>query len=312
VSGGPFTPGEGISLLLDGGPGSGYPVGHGDAGSTGALTPADVSFVVPALIHGAPVPRGVHQVYAYGTTSHTLVSAPFRVLPPAVSATPASVMPGAYYTASAGGFAPGETVFLYWDGDNMTGVFMGMATATTGDYYTGKAGDVSLQGKAPADAASGTHTIAAYGLSSGTLLEGVAQVVTLAVTPAKAAPGTPITVTARGYAPGEAVDVTFSNPNGQHTTALGQATATSLAGRLRPHKQLLPAQPAEVVTAALEQHRPQRDAQDPRRQRQVRVQQLLLQVVGVGRHSDQGAAGGADPGHPAAGGAAQGLPLIHL
>jgi len=232
-----FQPGENVDLLLDGFTAggqyfsnTGYVVGHGTADGSGRLSVAGASFVVPALIHGVAVGPGPHTIYAYGRTSQSVAQTTFTILPSTLDVR--YVIPVASFTGANGGQAGDgisvvnagalltgdRQVLLYWDGDNQTGQYLGSANQTL---------------RVPTGAAPGLHLVAAYGVPSHTLVEGTFEVVSLSASPARGMPGSAVTVTARGYQPGEGVDLAFADSEAytpfltRYAATVGTAVADS-------------------------------------------------------------------------------------
>jgi len=230
-----FQPGENVDLLLDGFtagaeyfPNTGYVVGHGTADGSGRLSAAGASFVVPALIHGVAVAPGLHTIYAYGRNSQFVAQTAFTILPSTLDVR--YVIPVASFTGANGGQAgdqisvvnaPGlpssdRQVLLYWDGDNQTGQHLDPGNP-----------------RVPAGATPGLHLVSAYGLPSHTLVEGTFEVVSLSASPARGMPGSAVTVTARGYQPGEGVDLLFADSEAdipfltRYAATVGTAVADS-------------------------------------------------------------------------------------
>jgi len=232
-----FQPGENVDLLLDGSTpvveylsNTGYVVGHGTADGSGQLSATGASFVVPALIHGVAVAPGLHTIYAYGRNSQSVAQTTFTIQLSTLDVR--YVIPVASLTGANGGQAGDQIsvvnagglptsdrqVLLYWDGDNQTGQYLGSANQTL---------------RVPAGAAPGLHLVAAYGLPSHTLVEGTFEVVSLIASPARGMPGSAVTVTARGYQPGEGVDLAFADSEAgtpfltRYVATVGNAVADS-------------------------------------------------------------------------------------
>jgi hypothetical protein len=129
-----------------------------------------------------------------------------------LAVTPTTGEPGIGLVASAGGFAPLETVTLtaYASGPTV----IGTATANT-------SGIAAFQGHVP-QTPFGALGFVAAGQSSGTFRSGVMSLrPRLSVSPPNGTAGSTLTVTGFGFAAGEQVNLQWSNPQ----TLLGNATA---------------------------------------------------------------------------------------
>jgi len=191
VSGDGYAPGETVVALLDGAPllqyGLTAPYGSAPVDGAGRL---NASFILPSGL--AP---GPHALSVLGASSTHELSAGLRVL--ALGVTPSIARAGGPLTASAAGFLPGETVTLYYDGDNASGQAIGSATVPA----TSPDGSVTLRATIPSDAVAGRYQVYAYGATSHSLASTLVSVMGgLTITPAaNVAPGDSVRLRAAGF-----------------------------------------------------------------------------------------------------------------
>jgi hypothetical protein len=158
-----------------------------------------------------------HQIIARGVSSGIEHSAPFTVRP-GIKLSASTGKVGAFTTVTLSGFAANQSVSVSWDGGSSP-----VATATTS--ATGRASF----GLTIPEAAVGEHTLVATGTGSQGLGAQATFTVIPSVTlsPSVGKIGTAITISLRGYAAGEQIDVTWQD-SATRSTSIGRVTASSL------------------------------------------------------------------------------------
>jgi hypothetical protein len=155
------------------------------------------------ILKFAGLVSGDHTAFFSGVSIETTSS---------LTVSPSTGVPGTGVLASAGGFAPLETVNL---------VAYASAPATIGTTTANASGVVNLEGHLP-QTPFGACGLQAVGQSSGTVASGIISVRPfLSVSPSTGAVGQTVTVTGFGFAAGEEIGVAWPNP----PTSLGSATA---------------------------------------------------------------------------------------
>jgi len=207
VQGVGFAPGETVDLSL--GSSSSTAVVNGSGGFSATIT--------------APGEAGLQSLVAVGRLSQRQAGAVVNVEKYTGSlSVPASVAPGASFTAHAGGFRVGETISLK----------VGTAAAVTAAVLTGGTADATLT----APGTPGTYPVTVTGQTSGATATAdlvVADVVPPVVytpsidVPASTATGGDVTVTGAGFAPHEHVVLTHGAAStGATADAEGAFTVT--------------------------------------------------------------------------------------
>ena len=195
-----FDPTESVYVYFDG---SMYTTCRPNAGGN-----CSASFTVPGDGWGS------FQVGGYGTASQAWAYASFQLVTPSVSFSQGSGAPGTTVTVTMSGFAPSDTVYLYFNG-GYTGY------ACTAD----STGSCSLAYPIPSYG-WGLYTVSGNGSESGAWGYGSFQVVSpsVSLSPTSGQPGTDVSVYAHGYAPGEMLTIYYDG------TSTGQGCWTDWTG----------------------------------------------------------------------------------
>jgi len=141
--------------------------------------------------------RGQHNLYGIGATSGVSTSVSVEVLALNISVSPSTGSPRNKVTVSGSGFAPNETVDVFWDGSS-TAAENGKADAS---------GNVSITSSVPL-MPTGSHPVKLKGRSSGR--QGTAQfnvVQSVELNPTSGQGGTQVTVKGRGWDAGATVGI---------------------------------------------------------------------------------------------------------
>jgi subtilisin len=203
-----FLPNEFVKVLWDSptGPQKAFFMASAPGGyGSGTITVPDVA-------------SGTHTLYVLGSQSGQQTTLSLNIDASAKPTTPSGKV-GSSFAVVVKGFAAGETVALSWfEGTNST-VIKTAAMATTGGAY--------MFAVVP-EATAGPHVLQATGMSSGvsvtssfTVLPGVVLSATLG------AVGAPLTVTLKGYSPGETVSVNWHD-SATDTANVGTTTVNTL------------------------------------------------------------------------------------
>ena len=156
---------------------------------------------------------GPYTLAAYGAQSATLEQGTFDLTSLLVTLHSATGQAGGALALDASGFAAGEEVQVYWDGDNIAGTQVATATASGG----GATGTITFT--VPASALPGPHPITVYGADSGDLAAATYTVVGLNAQPSPAQAGDTLSISGAGYAPWEGIRIFLDG------TSLGAVTA---------------------------------------------------------------------------------------
>jgi subtilisin len=167
---------------------------------------------------------GQHQIIARGLTSGLEISLPFTVKSGLrLSSTTGKV--GSPTFATASGFAANDTIAFTWDG----------ATSPFATGVTSATGNMSILLVVP-DGAAGPHAVTATGslpVTPGGPAAGVTATFTvqpsISVAPFSGKVGTTLTITAKGFKPGELITLSWQDTPST-TVPIGQVTASASGG----------------------------------------------------------------------------------
>jgi large repetitive protein len=208
VSGGGFTAGETVSIYL--GSTGGTPVATAKAGQTTLFGP--VAVTIPSN-----TAQGALSVIAVGSTSNLQASNSYYVVPfgPSISVVSTANTPGSSIGISGAGFAPNETVDLFFD------------TSAAGSAKADSKGAFGKTAVTIPQVAANTYLIHAKGASSGAEALGYFYVGGFYPTASPdnyfLMPGQLLTFSGSGFAPGETVTLY----QGQSQTPLASIKADS-------------------------------------------------------------------------------------
>ncbi len=175
----------------------------------GTVTSINGAFAKSVTIPLTAVP-GTFTMTATGATSLHADSAPFKVVPPSLTLTPTSGLPGILIKVSGKDYAATETVTIMFDT-----TAIGVAATTAGAF--------SMSVKIPATATVGVHTITGTGGTSKIVESAhftVLAPITLTLSKSSGTPGTVIAVGGSGFASVEKVTIKLG------LTVLGTATTS--------------------------------------------------------------------------------------
>ncbi len=208
VSGGGFLADAQLNLYLNGTLGD-YAVSSCDSNATGNFS---CDFSMPA------VPAGSYQLNVTDTIDNG--SANFTVLPPTLSAFPSEVYIGANLTTEGGGFAPGASVDLTFNGTTVTGCEDG------GSLIINSTGGFSCSFPTPAERYGSYPVVATDGVNSNESSVSILRP-TLALSPSSGYVGNLVNATGQGYVPGDELSLEFG-PRGIASCSQGSLEANYL------------------------------------------------------------------------------------
>ncbi len=178
----------------------------------GYLAPTTITVPTQAL-------PGSYPVKVVGRTSHITVKNSYTVVVPGASLSITSGPVGVQVGVNGQGFAPGETVNVFWN-------YTGPGTGTqVGSAVAGYSGSITSQFVVPF-ASNGPYTVAAVGATSNTTVQQTFNLGNgLAASPSSDGPGQTIAVNGTGFQASESVQFYWDTSTGTPITTANAGSA---------------------------------------------------------------------------------------